>query len=1348
MATYDPKTGRFQGDKGKFVSANSLSMTEKAAAYGRYAGGEILGGVKQGVADIGRGIKESFSPNQRTAQSRNQQSAVGDLPPSIAQTINEQTRLQTSSLLSIDAKLEDVVLSQRTIQQDVSRLVFLVEELKGLSRDRDYSVPEKTKEKEEPAEDNRSLLEKLLEEFGGGDRRRDRGRGRGRTTGRGRRPPIPQKKSGFGLTNFLNPVGIGAGLLGILASNTAEARRENPEGAEQFDRTLRTGGERSQVIQGPEAEREQFKDQPLPERAQRLTPQERTEWLEAVKKTPELKTQFENNPTAWKAAGKPTTVSGDSGVPTRVSGDGVTSTSRSGRGGGRTWMATAELLLQRDRNWESFPYTKEDLKLAAQQLTDRKVPTSSQLSIDTSRLESRAREIAQERKSNTSNLPTESFDTGAGEGGDQLNVAPVTTPALPTESFDTGAGTGGEQLNVTPTTTPVTPSGSTAEKSWEEYLRESNNDPILATQKRNMDRISRRAQADASRTQATAVTTVSPTVSTPIPATTTTPVAPTSVAPTSVAPTPSRPSASDTTTSRTTASERGLREAEKARQGEDVRLNVKSYDIDSKGPLLFKSPSIKFETDKLEFVFREKVERGMAEPPKPAGATPAPAPSGSGEGNVPAAPPPSGAGGPSATPSPSTGGGGAGGAPTGTGGGPTAGGGAGTPSGTQRSSGAAPNSVQDMSIPAQGRGLLNEIARTEGGNLGYNAINYVAARTYGRTFSDFSKHPFQGQRGYTAAGRYQFIWTTWNSVAKEINITDFSPKSQDAGCWHLAKKLYSRYGNLEEDLKNPQKYDLILQVLRGTWHGLKNSNSRTLAEEIRKAGLNTQQQQTSAATPVSASPVTAAPTPSLEGSTAGGGGGGAPVGGGAGSGAGAGASGTPSDATPAAGGGASAESATPGGAEKQESEPDAKPAGGSPAGAAPGQAGQPGQAGAGASRPAGGGGNVRQAQSGIRKLPISDKLNSVLQQAARAAGVDVTVTSGGQPAFPQGPRTGSTRHDLGNAADLDLYAGGRILSDRNPADIELKKKFVAAAAGAGASGIGAGYMGPTKIHVGFGTPAKWGGAPWLNGITPGSGAGATTTPSGGAGGGGTGAAGGGGGGGGAAGGGGGGATPMGGRGIGGGMTPMGGRGGMGGGGMGMDPGAMIGGLLGGMLGGRKFGGIGGMIGGLLGSALTGLMSGQQGSGYVGGAVGGGGGGTPSKGGSTEEALTSAPSPPPKPEFLKGEAITSMLPDSFKNIMTDATTLGTSPDQSAPLFTTLPEFPKMKPITQEGAKVEIPNTPQKDTSERSVADYNNSMSFMAGPPEDFYSSSGFASVTPDPNFYGPGGKSGFSAGRLA
>ena len=131
------------------------------------------------------------------------------------------------------------------------------------------------------------------------------------------------------------------------------------------------------------------------------------------------------------------------------------------------------------------------------------------------------------------------------------------------------------------------------------------------------------------------------------------------------------------------------------------------------------------------------------------------------------------------------------------------------------------------------------------------------------------------------------------------------------------------------------------------------------------------------------------------------------------------------------------------------------------------------------------GGSVYEKQkelAGIRKLPLSDRLKSVLQQAASAAGVDVVVYSGGQaPKGSGGPRTGSTRHDHGNAADLYLMRDGRKLSDTNEQDRAIMAKFVSAATAAGATGVGAGhgYMGPSNIHVGFGNPATWGGAPWI-----------------------------------------------------------------------------------------------------------------------------------------------------------------------------------------------------------------------------------------------------------------------------
>lgn len=151
------------------------------------------------------------------------------------------------------------------------------------------------------------------------------------------------------------------------------------------------------------------------------------------------------------------------------------------------------------------------------------------------------------------------------------------------------------------------------------------------------------------------------------------------------------------------------------------------------------------------------------------------------------------------------------------------------------------------------------------------------------------------------------------------------------------------------------------------------------------------------------------------------------------------------------------------------------------------------------------GGQVFQDQmreASIRKLPISQQLLSVLERAAKEAGVSVRVKSGGQPAEGSGgQRTGSTRHDNGNAADLDIYSGDKKLTPKNPEDLPIFKKFVMAASSAGATGIGAGegYMGNdgSRMHVGFGSQAIWGAggagqnaASWLKDTVGGSPSGA------------------------------------------------------------------------------------------------------------------------------------------------------------------------------------------------------------------------------------------------------------------
>jgi hypothetical protein len=107
----------------------------------------------------------------------------------------------------------------------------------------------------------------------------------------------------------------------------------------------------------------------------------------------------------------------------------------------------------------------------------------------------------------------------------------------------------------------------------------------------------------------------------------------------------------------------------------------------------------------------------------------------------------------------------------------------------------------------------------------------------------------------------------------------------------------------------------------------------------------------------------------------------------------------------------------------------------------------------------------------VRDKPIGQELKRVLERAADAAAIDtVVVTSGSQPGT-NGRRTGSTRHDHGRAADLQLVKGGTTLSFTDQSGGQTVEAFVTAAAANGATGIGAGiaYMGPRTLHVGFGT---------------------------------------------------------------------------------------------------------------------------------------------------------------------------------------------------------------------------------------------------------------------------------------
>ncbi len=97
------------------------------------------------------------------------------------------------------------------------------------------------------------------------------------------------------------------------------------------------------------------------------------------------------------------------------------------------------------------------------------------------------------------------------------------------------------------------------------------------------------------------------------------------------------------------------------------------------------------------------------------------------------------------------------------------------------------------------KAMLNTIAYAEGAD--YNT------RVGGGTFGDLSKKP--GKKTYiksigdysTAEGRYQFLNSTWDSVAKDLGLSDFSPQSQDLA----AVELIKRRGALDDVLKGDLK---------------------------------------------------------------------------------------------------------------------------------------------------------------------------------------------------------------------------------------------------------------------------------------------------------------------------------------------------------------------------------------------------------------------------------------------------------------------------------------------------------------------------------------------------------------
>ena len=122
------------------------------------------------------------------------------------------------------------------------------------------------------------------------------------------------------------------------------------------------------------------------------------------------------------------------------------------------------------------------------------------------------------------------------------------------------------------------------------------------------------------------------------------------------------------------------------------------------------------------------------------------------------------------------------------------------------------------------RALLETIAGPESGNR--------ANVMYGnRSFTDMSQHPNSpapiqsgpnAGKTSTAAGKYQFLNSTWQGQAKKLGLPDFSLGSQDTAAADLAGTTYKRVTgrDIMADLADPAQRPQVFNALKGTWTSL------------------------------------------------------------------------------------------------------------------------------------------------------------------------------------------------------------------------------------------------------------------------------------------------------------------------------------------------------------------------------------------------------------------------------------------------------------------------------------------------------------------------------------------------
>lgn len=121
------------------------------------------------------------------------------------------------------------------------------------------------------------------------------------------------------------------------------------------------------------------------------------------------------------------------------------------------------------------------------------------------------------------------------------------------------------------------------------------------------------------------------------------------------------------------------------------------------------------------------------------------------------------------------------------------------------------------------KAFLDTVSKSEGAD--YDSM-FGDRPGHPNKITDFSKHPkiyypYTNKAGETiktsAAGRYQFIFSTWDSLQKRLHLPDFSPASQDLAAEQLLKDCGAYNFLIAGDLKH------AVEKARTQWASLPDS---------------------------------------------------------------------------------------------------------------------------------------------------------------------------------------------------------------------------------------------------------------------------------------------------------------------------------------------------------------------------------------------------------------------------------------------------------------------------------------------------------------------------------------------